>query len=67
MRILIFTSAHFAHILCADMNIATKYSAAQLAELGRAMERKGFKTLNEFIVWACSAQADETLKKEEKP
>jgi hypothetical protein len=61
MRILIFTIAQFAHILCADMNIATKYSAAQLAEIGRAMERKGFDNLNEFIIWACSAQAAETL------
>lgn len=66
MRILIFTAAQNAHIMCADMKITTRYSAEQLTEMGRAMERLGIKDVGEFIIWATSQQAAETLAKEEK-
>lgn len=67
MRILIFTAAQNAHIICAAMKITTRYSAEQLTEIGRAMERVGIEDVGEFIIWATSKQAAETLKKEEKP
>lgn len=34
--------------------------------MGRAMERLGIKDVGEFIIWATSQQAAETLAKEEK-
>ena len=49
------------------MKITTRYSAEQLTEIGRAMERVGIEDVGEFIIWATSKQAAETLKKEEKP